>query len=501
MSARIPRLPVKAPTSRPRQQRKAGRPNFDDVTVGFQPTRKAMPAIDNADELLAFFKSSYHGMSGPKKIPRFVPDDYPERTSIPIKLTDVYIKPDTWEERGTKGTIRTAVAEVAKSTPDVPVQAADMMGTLRGCLERIDPDMYQITWPKDDIVNIRLTWGLDTADPKLDGVPCNVRGDIRFSRKHDVVLGRDDTREFRTLLTNSDGKLLVDSSASTQPVSASSLPLPTGASTEATLSAVKDAVEGTVSVSATSLPLPTGAATETTLSAVKTAVEGTLDVQATSLPLPTGAATETTLAGVKTAVEGTLDIQAASLPLPTGAATEATLADVKNQLVNPLPLPNNAAKETTLDAFKLSMENTVATEATLDTIRSTLQAPLPLPTGAATETSLTTMNSKFTTNSTLVHTGAVAAGTFTNSDPINANGFSLVTVYASSSNTPSFTYRLQVSPEDSNPSLWFHLAEVTVSTEDKVFSTYDLAAEWVRFQITDGANTGDLDAYVSLSRA
>lgn len=68
----------------------------------------------------------------------------------------------------------------------------------------------------------------------------------------------------------------------TQPVSASSLPLPTGAATESTLSTVNGKVPALVSgrvpvdgsgvtqpVSASSLPLPTGAATETTLAAVK----------------------------------------------------------------------------------------------------------------------------------------------------------------------------------------------------------------------------------------
>lgn len=78
-------------------------------------------------------------------------------------------------------------------------------------------------------------------------------------------------------------RLIVDGSQVTQPVSALSLPLPTGAATETTLAAilvdtdkftfastrlVVDGSQVTQPISAASLPLPTGAATETTLAAL-----------------------------------------------------------------------------------------------------------------------------------------------------------------------------------------------------------------------------------------
>lgn len=122
----------------------------------------------------------------------------------------------------------------------------------------------------------------------------------------------------------------------TQPVSATSLPLPSGAATEATLSSLdsKDF------------------ATQTTLAALLTELQAKADlaetqpVSAASLPLPTGAATEatlssidgkdfatqTTLAALLTELQAKADlaetqpVSAASLPLPTGASTEATLA-------------------------------------------------------------------------------------------------------------------------------------------------------------------------------
>lgn len=102
-------------------------------------------------------------------------------------------------------------------------------------------------------------------------------------------------------LATSSGVLSVDASGhtvpvsgtfyqATQPVSAASLPLPSGAATAANqatantaLAAIETAVEGTLAVSASSLPLPSGAATSalqttanTDLAAIKTAVQGTL---------------------------------------------------------------------------------------------------------------------------------------------------------------------------------------------------------------------------------
>lgn len=135
-------------------------------------------------------------------------------------------------------------------------------------------------------------------------------------------------------------------------------PLPTGAATESTLSQVLTTIafqtrfptlgqkamagsvpvtlasdQSAIPVSAASLPLPSGAATETTASVIASALAGVLSVSGNvgisgALPLPTGAATESSLAAVKAAVEGTLDVSAASLPLPSGAATESTLGGV-----------------------------------------------------------------------------------------------------------------------------------------------------------------------------
>jgi len=148
----------------------------------------------------------------------------------------------------------------------------------------------------------------------------------------------------------------------TQPVSLVSQPLPTGASTETTLAALKTSVD---SLSAKVTSVNTGAVVVS--SAPTTQVTGsfypaTQPVSAVTLPLPTGAATEATIAAVNAKLpalssgripvelpaggtgltdaelrlnpvpvsgpfyQATQPVSVASLPLPTGAATEATIA-------------------------------------------------------------------------------------------------------------------------------------------------------------------------------
>lgn len=86
-----------------------------------------------------------------------------------------------------------------------------------------------------------------------------------------------------------------------------------------------------VPVTAASLPLPTGAATETTLASIdtKVATQTTLAAIETLLGSPlavTGPLTDTQLRA------SAVPVSAASLPLPTGAATETTLASALTAL-------------------------------------------------------------------------------------------------------------------------------------------------------------------------
>jgi hypothetical protein len=185
-----------------------------------------------------------------------------------------------------------------------------------------------------------------------------------------------------TKITTTANGIKVDGSAVTQPISAASLPLPAGASTEATLaalntkvtttasgikvdgSATTQPVSGTVAVSnfpatqpisAVSLPLPTGAATSanqttanTSLSSIdtKTPALGQA-LAASSVPVVLTAAQLTTLtpfssvsvsnfpasqAVTGTFFQATQPVSAVSLPLPTGAATSSAQTSLQTTL-------------------------------------------------------------------------------------------------------------------------------------------------------------------------
>jgi len=142
--------------------------------------------------------------------------------------------------------------------------------------------------------------------------------------------------------------VVIASDQSTLPISAVSLPLPTGAATAA------NQVTELASLASIDAGIP-DALGQTTMSAsmpvTMASNQTAIPISAASLPLPTGAATETTLASrlaestftarintlgqkamaastpvVLASDQSTLPISAASLPLPTGAATAANQA-------------------------------------------------------------------------------------------------------------------------------------------------------------------------------
>lgn len=85
--------------------------------------------------------------------------------------------------------------------------------------------------------------------------------------------------------------------------------------------------QATQPVSAASLPLPTGAATETTLASLLTTLGATGDAAGTG-----AVSVNAHLRSIAAYLTGTLAVSAASLPLPAGASTEATLAAVNTAL-------------------------------------------------------------------------------------------------------------------------------------------------------------------------
>lgn len=139
-------------------------------------------------------------------------------------------------------------------------------------------------------------------------------------------------------LTVSSTRLLVDGSGvtqpvsgtfwqATQPVSAASLPLPTGAATESTLTAInnKMAALGQTTM-AGSMPV-TIASNQTALS-TSAAQSGTWNITNISgtVSLPTGAATESTLSAMSAKLPASLGIKTASGSLSIAPASDAVFS-------------------------------------------------------------------------------------------------------------------------------------------------------------------------------
>lgn len=107
--------------------------------------------------------------------------------------------------------------------------------------------------------------------------------------------------------------------ASAVPVSAASLPLPTGAATEATLASIDGKVPANLTVSATRLLVDGSGVTQPVSGTVNAAQSGTWNINNVSgtVSLPTGAATETTLASIDAGIPAALGqtTMAASMPV------------------------------------------------------------------------------------------------------------------------------------------------------------------------------------------
>lgn len=151
------------------------------------------------------------------------------------------------------------------------------------------------------------------------------------------------------------GLLRIDGSGVTQPISASTLPLPTGAATEATLAKLTLAQGSTTS--GQSGPLVQGAVT--------TASPTYTTAQTSPLSLTTAGALRIDGSAV------TQPISAASLPLPTGAATSAlqtsgnaTLTAISGQLPPALGPQTTAASLSIVPATGATFAVTSASSAT-----------------------------------------------------------------------------------------------------------------------------------------
>jgi hypothetical protein len=186
--------------------------------------------------------------------------------------------------------------------------------------------------------------------------------DIAIDHSSDSVKIGDGTRFVSVTGANA---LKIDGSATIQPISAASLPLPTGAATETTLSSIDTklssgivisdgglsiTVDGTIAATQSgtwninnisgSISLPTGAATETTLSAINTKLAGAISVTATNLDIRDLTFATDSVSAVQS---GTWNINniSGTVSLPTGAATSAlqttansSLSSIDSKLTN-----------------------------------------------------------------------------------------------------------------------------------------------------------------------
>ena len=111
-------------------------------------------------------------------------------------------------------------------------------------------------------------------------------------------------------LTLASNVLAVDGSASTQPISAASLPLPTGAATQVAQSDIESAVNSVNTSLASTLIVDGSASTQ--------------PVSAASLPLPTGAATQVFQSAIESAVNNVNTTLGGTLTVTTAVAKSAT---------------------------------------------------------------------------------------------------------------------------------------------------------------------------------
>lgn len=212
-------------------------------------------------------------------------------------------------------------------------------------------------------LNVQLSHTGGTADSVQIGDGTEVMA-INASNEAQVA---DDTA--RTSLGNIDGKLpatlgqttmanslsvTVASDQSDLPVTATALPLPTGAATEVTLAALAAedfSTETTLAAMSAKLPATLGQAASALSMSVTIASDQTdVPISASSLPLPTGAATETTLASIAAedfatettlatlGTETTLAAMSAKLPASLGAQTQAASLSVALASDQVLPL-------------------------------------------------------------------------------------------------------------------------------------------------------------------
>lgn len=261
--------------------------------------------------------------------------------------------------------------------------------------------------------------------------------------------------------------VVIASNQSAVAISAASLPLPSGAATEATLSLVNGKLPSGLTVTSThllvdsyqagswSVSVSNFPATQP-ISGTVTALQGTSPwvISAASLPLPTGASTSAlqttgnsslssidgkvpsnlTVTATRLLVDGsgvTQPISAVSLPLPTGASTSAlqttgntSLSSIDGKIPSNLTVTStrllvDGSGVTQPVSGTVAVSNFPATQPVSGTVAATqsgtwnitnISGTISLPTGAATESTLSTLNGKVPSGLTVTSTRLLVDG-------------------------------------------------------------------------------------------
>lgn len=311
------------------------------------------------------------------------------------------------------------------------------------------------------------------------------------------------------------------------PISASALPLPSGASTSALQTTGNTSIasidtktptvgqkamaasspiviasdqssipvtgtffQSTQPISAVSLPLPTGASTETTLAAMSAKLPTALGAKTTANSLAVNIASDQT---VPVSIAATVAISAASLPLPTGAATSAAQTTAQTSLssivTNTTGLALTGQLPTSLGAKTTA--NSVAVNIASDQTVAISAASLPLPTGAATAANQTTLSAQIPTTlgqKTSANSLAVTIASDQSSLPSKLAGKSAINKARNDYTSTSVTTAAYVQLIASTAAAISELYIFDSSGQTLVLATGAAASEVDQIYITPGGN-------------
>lgn len=280
-------------------------------------------------------------------------------------------------------------------------------------------------WETDFVTNF-----LPTANARIkDAVDTSGTSTVSGEVSSDMRVGGSAVSNANPVpMSDGGGSISVDGTfwQATQPVSAASLPLPTGAATETTLAAVSGKLPATLGQKTNGNSLAVTIASDQTAIPVSDG-GGSLTIDATALPLPTGAATS----ALQTAGNSSLSSIDGKTPALGQAAMAASAPVViaSNQSTVPVSIASSVPVTGPLTDAQLRATPVPVSATTL-----------PLPTGAATETTLSAINTKTPAlgQTTMASSTPVTIASNQTALPVTDNGGSLTidgTVAATQSGT------------------------------------------------------------------